>query len=92
VLFNFLSIKISNHGEYFSIEIFRTNVPAIFLGTFGIFRGNSKFVFSVSTISHRETLTMFYGAWLGNIGLGGSDNNLLKVLFQHMPREVNRIS
>jgi len=51
VLFNFLSVKIPNHGEYVSITIFRTNLPAIFWGIFGIFCVNSKFVFIASMIS-----------------------------------------
>ena len=54
VLFNFLIIKISHHGDYLSRAKFRTNVPAIFWGMFAIFCGNSKFMFIATTISHRS--------------------------------------
>jgi hypothetical protein len=53
------------HGEYSSIAKFRTKIPAIFLGVFGIFRGISKLLFIYST-TPRGALTMFCGTLVGS--------------------------
>jgi hypothetical protein len=48
-----MKTQLATHGDYSSIAICQTNIPATYQEIFGIFHGTSTFLFISSTISCR---------------------------------------